>query len=187
MPAGRPRKPTHLKLVKGTQKPSRVNHREPKPDPGAPRMPAHLRPYAREKWRELVPMLLKMGVISKADGGALTQLCQAYADLREAQDSYAKPITILRRRGERLDIETGEMVPVFEEDIVAQPNQPTYVTEGKGGAMIRPRPEVRMIAAAEKRVSDHYTRFGLDPSSRGKVQALGAPAASTDPASKYFS
>lgn len=181
MKTGRPPRPTHLKLVTGTGKKCRLNKREPKAPTGAVRMPSYLRPYAKEKWQEMAPMLKRMGVLSPADAGALAQLCQAYADLREAQDTYAKPV-ILRRPLPGFD-SNGEKL--FEEILVAEAGRPVYVTDGRSGPMVRMRPEVRMIAAAEKRLSEHYGRFGLDPSTRTRVSA--APdAGKVDPASKYF-
>lgn len=181
MKTGRPPKPTHLKLVTGTQRKSRVNEAEPKAPAGSVRMPAHLRPYAKEKWRELAPLLKRMNVLTPADAGALALLCSAYADMREAQDAYARPIVIRRR----VPGSTPGGEPLFEEVVVAEANEPTYVTDGRSGPMVRARPEVRMIAAAEKRLAEHGGRFGLDPSTRARISA--APdAGKSDPASKYF-
>lgn len=49
--------------------------------PGAPPMPARLmvEPVAVDKWNELVPLLLELGTLTKADGEALATLCEVYA------------------------------------------------------------------------------------------------------------
>ena len=48
---------------------------------GTPPMPARLmvEPAAVDKWNELVPILLKLGTLTTADGEALATLCEVYA------------------------------------------------------------------------------------------------------------
>jgi len=62
-----------------------LNGREPKPLSGEPEMPKHLDREARREWKRLVPILFAMGVLTEADGIALSILCQAYSTLIQAQ------------------------------------------------------------------------------------------------------
>ena len=48
--AGRKPLPTHLKLVKGTARPHRINKAEPRPAVAVPEPPAHLDERARAKF-----------------------------------------------------------------------------------------------------------------------------------------
>lgn len=45
-------------------------------------MPRHLDACARSKWRELVPLLLDMGILTLADRTSLELLCMAYSEYR---------------------------------------------------------------------------------------------------------
>jgi P27 family predicted phage terminase small subunit len=55
-----------------------------------PRMPRHLDKIARREWKQLCPMLERMGVLTEADGIALANLCVDYSILQQAQESLAK-------------------------------------------------------------------------------------------------
>jgi P27 family predicted phage terminase small subunit len=48
-------------------------------------MPKHLDADAQKEWKRLVPMLLRIGVLTEADGMALSCLCQAYSTMVKAQ------------------------------------------------------------------------------------------------------
>lgn len=63
--------PTNLKLLKGNpgRRPIRP---EPKPTPKAPRMPDWLPEPAQKRWKELAPELEKVGLLTAADGEALS-------------------------------------------------------------------------------------------------------------------
>ena len=84
----RPRTPTALKVVGGTNRPDRANHLEPEPrllaldelDP-----PAHLDPRSAAVWDELAPMLRRLQVLTEADLIAFEMLCDAVADYRYAR------------------------------------------------------------------------------------------------------
>ncbi|MFO7856529.1 MAG: P27 family phage terminase small subunit, partial [Paracoccaceae bacterium] len=67
---GRKPKPTALAVLEG---PGRRPRRSPPP----PTCPAHLSPAAREGWKRLVEVLDEMGVLTRADRGALAAYCQA--------------------------------------------------------------------------------------------------------------
>lgn len=143
---GRPKKPTVLKLLKGTARKDRLNKNEPKLPTGAPEMPEGLSPYAAKLWPELTRHLLAMGVLTKADGLALQALCETWGDLMAAR-------LLLREQGSIYTTTTPD-----------------------GNTMRRPHPAVAIVADADRRLSVWLGRFGLTPSERGKVSACFEPA-----------
>ena len=167
--AGRPRKPTHLKVVAGTAQASRINHREPKPAAGTPSAPSHLSSGARKAWAQLSAILNDMGVLTLGDPVALEMLCNAYADLLQARASLAKPLVI---PWDGVDPETRDIVAAFA-------GERYYWTYGKGGPMRRSRPEIADIADAERRVAMWLAKFGLTPADRSRVSA--APTVDKNP------
>jgi P27 family predicted phage terminase small subunit len=83
-----------------------------------------------------------MGVLTEADGQALEGLCEAYAELRLARASLAA---------------AGGMI--FE------------TTNQAGDVMLRVRPEMKVIADADRRFAMWCSRFGLTPADRSRVSA----------------
>jgi P27 family predicted phage terminase small subunit len=71
--AGRKPLPTHLKLVKGTARPHRLNQAEPKPVVAVPEPPEHLDVEARAKFIEMAELLARHGVMTELDAGALAR------------------------------------------------------------------------------------------------------------------
>ena len=141
--AGRPRKPTVLKLVTGTAQPCRINAKEPKPQRARPSPPEHISAKARTAWGYVSSLLDRMGVLTESDGLALEGLCEAYADMLAARQA-------LEDRGEGLTYETTTKI---------------------GGRMIRSFPEVAMAAEADRRLAYWLGRFGLTPADRSRVSA----------------
>jgi P27 family predicted phage terminase small subunit len=152
--AGRPPKPTHLKVVAGTAQKCRTNKREPKPERGLPSPPVHVSDKAKTTWGAVSVILDNMGVLTSADGFAMEGLCEAYADLLAARASLARPLTM----------ETEDGVHVF-----AEAGERYYWTMGKGGPMRRARPEIADIADADRRFAGWLAKFGLTPADRTRV------------------
>jgi P27 family predicted phage terminase small subunit len=71
--AGRKPLPTHLKLVKGTARPHRLNKAEPKPVVAMPEPPGHLDEAAGAKFVEMAALLARHGVMTELDTGALAR------------------------------------------------------------------------------------------------------------------
>ncbi len=71
--AGRKPLPTHLKLVKGTARPHRINHEEPRPPVEVPPAPAHLDARARARFTEMAELLVRHGVMTELDASALAR------------------------------------------------------------------------------------------------------------------
>lgn len=142
MPAGRKPTPTRLKVLAGTDRPDRINPNEPEPERGIPKIPAHVKGRSRDAWKELAPLLDRMGVLTMPDGKALELLCDAYSDYRDACE-------VIRMAGTTYSTTTQQ-----------------------GDTMYRPRPEVAMRDGAWKRVMDGLRDFGCTPSSRSKVSTV---------------
>lgn len=139
---GHNRKPTAVKRRQGNPGKRQLNRREPKPAPGVPEMPKHLSAAARAKWRELVPILDKMGVLTTADGDALAAYCSVYAQWIQAEAAIA-----------RYGILSVEL------------NRETGVGRIKESAAVRIKEKsLKLMKAFEN-------EFGLTPASRSKLTA----------------
>jgi P27 family predicted phage terminase small subunit len=98
---GRIPKPSALRAVQGNAGHRPLNKREPKPDAGVPEIPKWLSKAARKIWKQTVPILVKMKVLTRADGEALGSYCQACARLAQAEAEVEKNgITVLTMKGE---------------------------------------------------------------------------------------
>ena len=149
--AGRRPTPTSLKLVKGNPGRRKLNEKEPQPAKNIPSPPAHMSDEAKVAWGRLTVLLDRMGVLTEADTYALERLAECYSEILDCQ-------AIIREHGR------------------------TYETESYGGGtgddavhntMHRPRPEVGMLADADRRFKSYLVEFGLTPAARTKVQASG--------------
>jgi P27 family predicted phage terminase small subunit len=78
-------KPTAIARAEGNPGKRRLNDTEPQPRAIAPRCPAHLDAEAKKEWKRLVPVLLRMRVLSEADWMTLASLCQTWSTLVKAQ------------------------------------------------------------------------------------------------------
>ena len=85
--------PTAIKIARGTVK-SRPKD-EPAPPASSIVMPPHLGDVAQAKWRELLPLLQAVKVMTEADVEALARYCDTYewwlatrAKLRKEGDTY---------------------------------------------------------------------------------------------------
>lgn len=80
------KKPHHLKLLQGTDRPSR-KRRQPRP-PGTfqPSPPAWLPRYAKMFWRAYAPKLEEVGILSPADRAAFELLCLLHHRIRTCNE-----------------------------------------------------------------------------------------------------
>jgi len=82
-----PPTPTALKIARGNPGGRPLNVKEPKAASGAPPMPTDLSKAAKKVWKVMVPVLLKLGTLTSADGDALAAYCEAKVTWRMAQDA----------------------------------------------------------------------------------------------------
>jgi P27 family predicted phage terminase small subunit len=152
------RKPTQIKLVTGNPGRRPLNMKEPVGKPGIPEAPLWVSEKAKASWPYIAGLLVDMGVLAVNDAIGLEALCEAYAEVREARESLKRPITLTDSEGNSYEVaKGGELV---------------YVTVGKGGPMIRVRPEMAVIADADRRLRACLAEFGLTPAARSRVQVL---------------
>lgn len=103
MPAGRPTKPTRLKLLQGTLRKGRTAKNEPQPAKAAKgerRCPASLPPAGKRLWKSLVPELERLQLLTKIDDATLEGGCLNYARANQARAIIAKQgLTIVTLNG----------------------------------------------------------------------------------------
>lgn len=78
---GPPPKPTAIKILTGNPGCRPLPKHEPKGEIGEPAKPEGLSKAASQRWDELVPMLIAMGVLAVSDGDALAAYCTCAADV----------------------------------------------------------------------------------------------------------
>ena len=86
--AGRPRKPTALRLVHGTRD-KHKNKSEPKPS-GIAKAPTWLSTKAKTQWKNLAPELEAIGLLTSIDTQAFAVYCMSYVELIEAEAELKK-------------------------------------------------------------------------------------------------
>lgn len=101
--AGRPRKPSALKVVGGTDRADRRNGAEPEPRLLSDLTPpAHMADRSASVWNELAPMLRRLQVLTEADVIALEMLCDAVADYRLARAELGDDFVATSAKGSEM-------------------------------------------------------------------------------------
>ena len=88
--------PTALKMHRGNPGKRPLNQWEPQPLPVPPACPSHLDVDAKKEWRRLVRILMRMRVLTEADGMALASLCQAWSTMTRAQQNLNETGILLK-------------------------------------------------------------------------------------------
>jgi len=139
MPGGRPRKPTHLKVVGGTFRKHRENENEPEVAGGWPVAPTWLSKRAAEIFEETCGLMSGMGTLS-------VEWVNVIADYSSC-------------------LEEVEITTAVIEDV----GRTYTTTTMTGDTMYRPRPEVAMRSDAMKRAQALRSELGLGPAAKSKV------------------
>jgi P27 family predicted phage terminase small subunit len=156
--AGRKPKPTHLKLIAGTSRASRLNDAEPILEPLLPTPPAELSVDALEEWEKVSRRLLAAGILTAIDRAALAAYCQAYGRWLQAERALAATA--------KHDAITAGLL----------------IKTTKGNAIQNP-----LVGIANKAKSDmvrYAAEFGMTPSSRTRVRSTNPSP--DDPADHFF-
>ena len=141
---GRKRTPTRLRVLRGNPRDKPLNLAEPDPSRGVPDPPDWLNNLELEGWTTLTEALASMGVVTIADGPALTLLAVAWAEWREA----------------RAVLSLEEPYYQHEDD--------------GGMVFIRKHPATAVASDAARRVASLLAEFGLTPSSRSRLEVGAA-------------
>jgi P27 family predicted phage terminase small subunit len=145
---GRKPTPTKLKILAGTRA-ARVNHHEPMLPPARPEIPEHLDALARGEWERLCPILERMGVLTEADGAALTIYCECYSKWLRARGEVAK-------RGLLIEVSRT----------VTSKRGATVETTGS----VKANPAVMIEVQMARLMKEILIEFGLTPSARSRVK-----------------
>jgi len=116
---------------------------EPRPRPKAPRAPLDLDKDAKKTWKQLAPILERLGLLTEVDGHTFAHLCQIRSRL----------ISIHKR----IKDELGSLV---QEKI-------TYDDEGESHIEFKPSAYVVMEKQYYQLFRQYASEFGLSP--RGRV------------------
>lgn len=149
----RPRTPSYLKVVRGTDRPDRANAAEPKPRRERPSPPSHLSDRGKAAWAEVSLLTDGMGVLTEADLIALEGFAETIGSIRAAYASLALPMT--------MEDEDGTL------KTIAEAGERYYWS----GPMRRSRPELSDIADLERRLAMWCAKFGLSPADRSRVSS----------------
>lgn len=152
---GPPPTPTAIKLARGTAR--NVNKNEPKPSADGVKMPPHLGEVAAKKWRQLLPLLQEVRLMTQADIDALARYCDTFewwlavrAKLRAEGDTY--PI----------------------------------LNDGGEVKYIAQRPEVSIAHKLAQQLRQLEQDFGLNPSARSSLSVEPPKEETTDTESILF-
>jgi len=144
------RLPTELKKQRGTLRKDRLNENEPKLPSVIPPIPTWLSEDGQKAFSELSNLLHDMSVLTQADELALTLLCDAYSEYKNAKE------------------------------VVNQLGATMEVTSREGNSKSVIRPEVQIANQSFVRVFQLLKEFGLTPSSRAKVNAIENASSTPD-------
>ena len=143
--------PTEIKLARGTLRKPRNS--EPQPPATGIAMPAHLGEIAQARWRELLPLLQAMRVMTDADVEALARYCDTY-------EWWLAVRAKLRKEGDTYPI----------------------LNDGGEVKYIAQRPEVSIAHKLAQQLRQLEQDFGLNPSARTSLNVEKPKAEDTDEA-----
>ncbi len=140
---GPPPQPTKLRLLRGNPGKRPINTREPTLPVAAPSCPEWLSPEAKRIWKEMIPVLEQMRILTLIDRDALTAYCQNYVRWKEA--------------AEFLD-QHGDVYPTRDEF-------------GKIKSM-QQFPQVAIARNYLQILRAYQQEFGMTPSARTRIQEI---------------
>jgi len=118
-----------------------ANKAEPTPKAGKPVCPKWLDKNAKAAWRQLIPQLADMGVLTKIDGQALALLCQTWGKWKDAE-------LAIRQH--------GSVVPIYNAD-----GSLKYMQQS---------PYVSIARSAADQLARMFREFGMTPSARTRIE-----------------
>ena len=134
--------PTILKLAKGNPGKRRLNESEPKPAADAIQPPDWVTGKSLEKWQEVVPKLVGMGVMTNADIDTIARYCTMYEQFVKYLDQVRRGLDVLVIRDDSGKVKYMQSTPAA-----------TMLTK---------------LAASMLRIEQE---FGLTPSARSGISA----------------
>jgi P27 family predicted phage terminase small subunit len=161
--AGRPKKPTQLKLIQGTFRKDRNSENEPEPEKviEIPKPPSYLTKYAKKLWKVLTAELIEQEILTKVDIPALEACCEAYG--RAAHEAVFRP----------RDLETGKLMK-------------RTLAEYMKGRNSQTMPEYTAMTKAFNTFKTYLIEFGLTPASRGRINIPKSPEEEADTMKRLY-
>jgi P27 family predicted phage terminase small subunit len=147
--------PTKIKIARGTLR-SR-NKTEPEPPASGVAMPGHLGEVAAARWRELLPLLQAVRVMTDADVEALARYCDTY-------EWWLATRAILKKDGCTYPI----------------------LNDGGEIKYIAQRPEVSIAHKLAQQLRQLEQDFGLNPSARSSLSVQPDKPATDEDAAILF-
>jgi P27 family predicted phage terminase small subunit len=91
-------KPTNLKRLEGNPGKRALPKDEPEPEPvlAGVEPPSHLSKLAKDEWRRLSPELIRLGLMTVVDFGALAAYCAAWSDFVMAERALQRGKIVTR-------------------------------------------------------------------------------------------
>ena len=138
--------PTILKIAKGNPGKRALNKSEPKPPADAIQPPDWVSGRSLEKWQEVVPKLVGMGVMTNADIDTIARYCTMYEQFVKYLDQVRRGLDVLVIRDDSGKVKYMQSTPAA-----------TMMTK---------------LAASMLRIEQE---FGLTPSSRSGIATKEIP------------
>jgi P27 family predicted phage terminase small subunit len=152
---GPPKTPTAMRAARGTLRVHRDD--EPQPPIGGVVMPGHLDEVAAARWRELLPMLQAVRVMTRADIEALARYCDTYEWWLATRAKLKKE---------------GDTYPILNDG-----GEVKYIAQ---------RPEVAIAHKLAQQLRQLEQDFGLNPSARASLHVEKPQAIEDDEDRKMF-
>ena len=150
--------PTPLLTLRGSTLVTQRRLRgEVKPPPGAPPCPEWLDAESKAAWRQLVPTLELMGILTKVDANALARYCKLWARWRSMEDF--------------IDAK-GVMYPLKGDD-------------GKVKCF-QQWPQVAIANKLAQQLTRLEAEFGMTPSARARIQVAPSQPEADRGKSRFF-
>ncbi len=147
-----------LKLRGSTLVTRRREETEAKGPRGKPRCPTWLDDDAKAAWKQLVPQLVAMGVLTAIDGNALARYCLLWSRWRKMEAFIESK---------------GEMYPLKDD-------------AGRVKCFAQ-WPQVAIANKLAQQLTRLEAEFGLTPASRTRIQVAGRTEERSDAKSRFFS
>jgi len=154
--SGRKHKPTAVLKLHGSPA-AKKRKQEPKPPPGRPICPTFIDKCAKAAWRQLIPQLAEMGVLTQVDRNALIRYCQTWSRWRRC----------------------AEFINDHGETYQLKDDQGNF-------KCLQQWPQVAIYNKLSDTLSKLESEFGLTPSARAGLQVDPSTIAATDKKAAYF-
>ena len=143
------RTPTAILKLRGSRRAS--NRRgEPQADGSRPRRPQYLPQVAKKCWDEILPHLVRLGVLDSIDRNALARYCSCVARWRESEDKIE---------------DEGQVITLTRANGLTAP-------------IVNPWVKIAKDLASELRRLEQ--EFGMTPAARARIQLESTPDSNDD-------